>query len=156
MGQGHRSSVAASVASSRDNPGAHTRAASPEQLPLEYNDRWRNHESWQRLLGEIRTAVAVIGLKQAAYDLDTQPSVLAHALAERERHYVRAEWLPYLVAHAPTDEIVRRLAGLRGLDVQARAELTPEEKLDALDEALDRVLGQAAAELVRRAAGLAR
>lgn len=125
----------------------------PEQLGLRYDARYQSRELWDVLLSELRTIVDALGLKQVAYDLDVQPSVLAHALAERDRHYVRADWLPYLLEHAPSDRVVSLIAGWRGLEVKPRLVLTPEEKLRRIESALEAMpeLG----DLVRRKAGLA-
>lgn len=126
----------------------------PEQLGLRYNDGYRFDEVWAELLDELRVIVATIGLKQVAYDLDVQPSALSHALAERDRHYVRADWLPYLVAKAPGDHVVELLASLRGLEVQPVRELTPAEKLERIEKVLDANPDMGA--VVRMKAGLSR
>lgn len=109
---------------------------SPAQLELGITDA-----AWTEFRRLLRTVVDHIGLKQVAYDLDIAPSSLLHALDERDRHHVRASWLPYLVRKAPSDEVVTFLAGLRGLDVVPRKELTAEEKLEKLQETLSRHLG---------------
>jgi hypothetical protein len=121
-----------------------------EQLGLRYDARWQSRELWEELLDELRAIVAAVGLKQVAYDLDQPPSVLAHALAERDRHYLRAEWLPYLVMQSPGTRVVELIARWRGLEVKAPAVMTPEEKLRRIEAALDALpeLG----ELVRRKA----
>lgn len=92
----------------------------------------------RRLLREV---VDSIGPKEVAYDLDIAPSSLQHALEGRERHYVRIDWLPYLVRRAKTDEAVEFLAALRGLDVVERPTQTPEQELRALREAVKDSLG---------------
>lgn len=111
------------------------------QLSLGYSPQWRCQESWQHLLVECRKAVDFVSLKQAAYDLDTSPSRLAHSLAERDRHYLRAEWVPYLIMQAPTDRPVEILADLRGATLAPKVELTPEQQLDRLKRALGELLG---------------
>jgi hypothetical protein len=150
---GHTRSVPESPCAIRDNRGEESHAQGrTEQLSLRYNDRFEHAEQWAELLDAVGEVVRAVGLKQVAYDLDQQPSVLAHALAERERHYVRAEWLPYLVAHAPSDRIVALVASWRHLEVKPRHELTPAEELRAYKSALD--LMPDVHELVRRKAGL--
>lgn len=74
-----------------------------EQLPLRYDARWLNSEAWALVLIEAQRVLGDVGLKQAAYDLDVPPSMLAHAIAERDRHYLRGEWLLYFVAKDAED-----------------------------------------------------
>lgn len=107
------------------------------QLALRYDDRYVRGASWGGILDEINRIVGIVGLKQAAYDLDAQPSQLAHALAERDRHYIRAEWLPYFLAKAPDAALAEALAACSGLDVAPRRELTPAEKLDRVVRVLE-------------------
>ena len=122
------------------------------QLELRYDPKYQASEHWHELLDELRAIVSAVGLKQVAYDLDRPPSELAHALAERDRHYLRAEWLPYLVTHAPSDRVVALIASWRGLEVQPRKTLTPEERLRRLEGALETM--PELAEVVKRKAGL--
>ena len=84
---------------------------------------------WDRLRGLLADVVAVVGVKQAAGDLDTSPSQLKHALAARDRHHMRMEWLPYLIDKAPSDDVVALLASIRGLVVEPEKTLTPAERL---------------------------
>lgn len=125
-----------------------------EQLALSYGVRHATSEQWQALLAALESVVQALGPKQVAFDLDVAPSALAHALKERDRHYVRAEWLPYLVTHAPNDAVVALIASWRGLVVEARPVLTPEQKLARLEAALAESFGADVAELVRRKAGV--
>jgi hypothetical protein len=119
---------------------------SPAQLALDYvaGDGHRPH--WQHLRRLLREVVDFVGCKEVAYDLDVSPSALLHALDERERHHVRAEWIPYLIRRAPNDSVLEFLASLRGLELVPRKELTPEEELARLKEELAKSLGP---ELVR-------
>lgn len=107
------------------------------QLALRYDDRFARSEAWAGILTEIVRIVGIVGLKQAAFDLDAQPSQLAHALAERDRHYLRAEWLPYFLGKAPDAALARALAACSGLEVAPRRELTPAEKLDRIVRVLE-------------------
>ena len=111
------------------------------QKPLDFGDRYRYSQAWDAILEQLNRAVVNVGRKEAAYQLDTSPSVLSNALAERDRHVVRAPWLPYLTAAAPDNSIVEILAGLRGLTIAPAVELTPEQKLDRLTRALEGTLG---------------
>lgn len=127
---------------------------SSEQLPLKYNDSYRHEQQGDALLELVREVVAALGLKQVAFDLDVQPSVLAHALAERDRHYPRLRWLPYLVAHAPNDRVVELIASWRNLECKAKVELTPAEKLERIERALETTCGEKMAAFIRKEAGL--
>jgi hypothetical protein len=97
----------------------------------------------ERLLDLEREAVSEIGIKQVCFDLDISPSQLAHALAGRDYHYVRAEWLPYLVAKARIagPKIAKFFCSLCALDAVPRRELTAEEKLERLETSLRKNLG---------------
>lgn len=105
---------------------------------------------WQRLLSLLNDVVTVVGVKVAAADLDTSPSVLKHALAARDRHYIKAEWLPYLIAKAPSDEIVELLASVRGLVVGEKRELTADEKLARLESAIEKHFSRAVREAIEK------
>lgn len=122
------------------------------QLSLRYNDRYRAHEVWQEILGEINTIVATIGLKQVAYDLDEQPSVLCKALKEVERHEIKGRWLLYFVEHAQTPKLAQLLVKLGGWDLAPHAELTPAERLARLESALD--ANPDIGDAIRRKAGI--
>jgi hypothetical protein len=124
----------------------------PEQLSLRYNPRFARAEAWDELLDAVREVVRDVGLKQAAYDLDVQPSALAHALAERDRHYLRLEWLPYLAGNDNRLKIIRCIAAWAGLEVKPRQQLTAEEWQTRVERALDAV--PELAEIVRRKAGV--
>lgn len=126
----------------------------PQQLSLNYDGRGYYDTVWADLLEEIRVIVGHIGLKQAAYDLDIQPSRLSHAISQRDRHNLKLEWLPYLIDRAPNNEILDILARLRNCEVSRRAELTPEEKLERLQAALDQSLGPKIRDVIFEKAGL--
>jgi hypothetical protein len=96
---------------------------------------------WDRLLAYFNETVTVIGVKQAAADLDTSPSVLKHALCERERHEVKARWVPYLLRKAPNDEPAALLVSVRGLEICQQKTMTPEQELAALRAALATTVG---------------
>lgn len=100
---------------------------------------WAN--VWQELRRHLRDAVDHVGCKQAAYDLDVAPSALLHALDERDRHHVRAAWLPYLITQAPDDSAVEYLAALRGLECAPERRRSPAEELADLKAALTESLG---------------
>jgi hypothetical protein len=122
------------------------------QLSFRYDDRYQRGETVGALHDEIESVVAETGLKTVAYDLDLQPSLLAHALAGRERHFMRLDWLPYFLSRASNDRMVELLAAVRGLAVRPYVALSAAERLARLEQELDR-LGDVG-ELVRRKAGL--
>lgn len=124
----------------------------PEQLALRYSPAWHASTAWPLVLEEVKRIVAVIGLKEAAYDLDTTPSHLSHALAERERKHLQAEWLVYFVTRDPTTQLLQALADLAACDVKRREPLTDAERGRRYDAALD-TLDPDLAALVRKRAG---
>jgi hypothetical protein len=107
--------------------------------------------SWSRLLEAIREAVAVITPKELAYRLDIQPSYLSEALVGRDRKGVRAEWMPTILAMAPEGArvaILTELAAPVGLEVVRRTNLTPEERLQRLEQRIASEFGAMGARLV--------
>lgn len=105
------------------------------QLSLRYDARWEYERNRERVLEEARRVVGIVGLKQAAFDLDTNPSHLAHALAGRDRHYGKLEWAPYLSDADPTPGFANLMAGTKR-EAHDRVTLTPEEKLRRIEGAL--------------------
>lgn len=105
-----------------------------EQLPLRYDARWTNSAAWDEVLNECRRIVALVGLKEAAYDLDTTPSQLSKALNERndedkaERKYMRGEWLLYFVSRAPDLRLLTLISKVGGCEPTRIAALTPEQE----------------------------
>jgi hypothetical protein len=84
------------------------------------------------LLRLFRAVVDRVGLKMAAGDLDVAPSQLAHCIAARQHHHVRAEWLSWAVRQVGGEEIARHLAGLAGFDLVPAAPLEPAAVLDSM------------------------
>jgi len=114
------------------------------QIELRYDDRWQRSERWPAVLDAIAGIVVRLGLKQVAGDLDVGPSVLSNALRERDRHALRMEWLPHLLAHDHDGALSRALMACTDRwDVTPRVELTPAQEnarlrgaIDALPEAV--------------------
>jgi hypothetical protein len=125
----------------------------PEQLALHYMPAWRASDAWPRVLEEVMRVVAIVTLKEAAHDLDTSPSYLANALAQRDRHYLRPEWLLYFVLKDPTTRLLEAIAGVASCDVKRREPISDAERGRRLDSALD-TLDPDLAALVRKRAGL--
>jgi hypothetical protein len=120
------------------------------QAALDFGGGWRCAQAWAELLETLNAAVTHVGRKEAAYNLDTSPSQLANALAERDRHYLRASWLPYLVAVAPSHRPVEILAGLRGLELSPRKPMTPAEELAELRAAVAAECGPTQRDAIER------
>lgn len=112
-----------------------------DQLALRYDGRSFYGHAWDQLRKRCREIVDYVGVKQASFDLDVAASQLLHALDERERHHVRAAWIPYFIAKDPTAEVSRILAEMGGFELQPAKPVTPEEELASLKEALERCLG---------------
>lgn len=113
-----------------------------------------------RFLKLLTDVVERVGRKEAAYELDVQPTHLSHILAGRNGNYMRAEWVPWLVRHDVSGEALRFLADLTGHDLVPQRALEPAEELAALKAALDKCLGTPVKEAIeietRRIAALNR
>lgn len=127
------------------------------QLDLEWSADYRHREWWLRILEVIRELVARASLKEVAFRLGVAPPALAHALAERDRHYPRMDWLPVLCDLAAELNMGERLANTIvapiGFAAGPLQPMTPEQRLVLIEKALDR-LGPALGALVRKEAGL--
>lgn len=98
-------------------------------------------DRWSTVLLAIRAAVNELEPQNVAYDLETTASGLAHALAERERHFP-AKWLLYLIEKSSRGPaIAGYLAAIAGYDLQARRVLTPEQENAKLKESIAKNLG---------------
>ena len=125
------------------------------QTSFGYADDVPTQLARRRLLDATRAAVARIGLKELAFRLDVQPSLLADALAERSHKGVRAAWLVTIIELADETDamaILGELAAMRGLEVVKRRTLTPEQLAAAYEERL-RGLGAVGLQLIREAQG---
>ena len=125
------------------------------QTALSFVDDYPTKLAEHALLEAIRQCVANISIKELAFKLNVQPSLLADALAERANKGVRASWLVSVVKSAPINDVItmlNELAVLRGLEVVPRKQLTPEEKADRLEEKL-RSLGPTGLRLIDETLG---
>lgn len=126
------------------------------QLALRWSAPDRDRESWAHQLELLRLVVARVSLKEVAYRLDVEPSALANALAERDRHYVRASWLSALTElaaeHGLGEELGAALVAPAGLSVAQAAQMTPEQRLERIQGAL-LTMGEVG-DLVLKKAGL--
>jgi hypothetical protein len=101
-------------------------------------DLYAGSPRWSAVLDEVRMGVALVTLKEFAYRVDSSPSNLADALAERDRKRLAAEHLVRLVDMLPPANqltLARAVVG-PGLKVERVAPLTPEEELRATREYL--------------------
>jgi len=147
--------VSGSTAIARLYTGAeHLRTKSAQQLAIRYDQRsWAEHEG-DKLLRAAAATIQRIGRKEVAYDLNVSESLLDHTFARRGRHYARLDWVPYLVAKSPDDELARALVAPGGWIVERAPELTAEERLTRLEATLAEHLGpELRAALLERAYG---
>lgn len=101
-------------------------------------DLYAGSPRWAGVLDEVRLSVAVVTLKEFAYRVDSSPSNVADAIAERDRKRLAAEHLVRLVDMLPPANqvsLARAIVG-PGLKVERAAPLTPEEELRATREYL--------------------
>lgn len=110
------------------------------QVSLPFRKDAVAERAWDEVLEAIKLAVAEMGgVKELAFQVDSAPSLVSDALAERDRKRVAAEWLVTIVQRAPADSVLlllQKLAALRGFDVRRKKALTPEERLERALEKL--------------------
>lgn len=114
----------------------------------------RTDEWWQRVLVELRRAVDIITVKELAHALDVAPSYVVDALKGADRKHVKAEWLPVILMLSPAAQrqaLLEAIAIPAGFIVQQRRQLTPEERLAALEQRVAQRFGAAGAELLKEA-----
>lgn len=112
-----------------------------EQIALQWSAEDRDKAVWVELLSILQEVVARASLKEVAYRLGTSDKALAHALAERDRHYVRAEWLPGLVElaaeHGLAEKLCTALVAPAKLLVVRSIPLTLEQRCARLEKIVD-------------------
>ena len=123
-----------------------TRGREPEQLELGHDERETYRHDASKLLREIGRTISLIGIKEVAFQLQTTEAALTHSVAQRGRHYFRAEWLDYLLKKTPDLGLARALCEPAGLVVERAPEVTPEEALTGLLRAVANHLGPTIAE----------
>lgn len=104
-----------------------------------------------RLLLAVRSAVARISLKEVAYKLNVQPSLLADALKERNHKGVRAAWLVTILEladDADANAILAALAAIRGYEVKPGRKWTPEQLNERYEQKF-LSMGPVGAQLIR-------
>lgn len=112
------------------------------QLELGHDERSTWAYEGDKVLSAAARVVAFIGRKQVAWELGTKESTLAHMLAGgRGRNYLRASWLPALVARAPDTELATALVAPAGLVVIPEPTVTPEDERDAALEVAAELMG---------------
>jgi len=112
------------------------------QMPLPLDRSSGVEAAWDIVLKMIRAEIdARGGLKTVAGDLDVAPSQLSHSLNERDGHNFYARWLIDLLMKSKTDDLSAFFAMLRGRKLAPQKELTPEQKLARLEEAMAAELG---------------
>lgn len=124
---------------------------STEQLAIEFGAQHRARALWQAIARHCRDIAEHVTIKELAYRCDVSPSLLSAALAERERNYLRAEWIPvFLIAANDLQRaaLLSALAGTVGYQVSKARVLTPAERLAALEERVRRELGAVGERLI--------
>jgi hypothetical protein len=104
-----------------------------------------------RLREAVVDAIKVISPKELAYALDIAPSYLSEAMTGKQQRDIRLSWLPTIIAMAPEAHriaILRELGAPVGLSVTRTRDLTPEEKLERLEQRLVHEFGPAGMRLV--------
>lgn len=109
-----------------------------QQLPLVYGGEYEVAEDWDHLRRLLVEVVDALGRKAVACDLGINVADLSNALAGRDRHPVKAEWMPYLLRRAPHPALLQYLADLAGYRIERVEALTPAQKLERLEAELAR------------------
>lgn len=112
----------------------------PEQLGL----RFGADESWRAFLALVNRVIERISTKEVAYAADIAPGALDNARFERERHSLRMRMIFTLLDMANPEEqraLVGFMAKQIGCELKEHEILTPAQKLERLERALERRLG---------------
>lgn len=124
-----------------------------EQISISYEEDPLLSHHCKCVKREMSRVIAHVGLQEAAHDLDVKPSMLAHAMAERERKYPRADWVVYCLIKDPGKGLAQALMDAPGLDVADRIELTPAQKVARLEQAVRSLGSDVASVIMSRAYG---
>lgn len=107
-----------------------------------------------RAVAEAKGFAELAAALDHAFCPDGRPvstGMLHNTLADVERNYLRAEWLVRLVKCGVEGRaIVEFLAGIIGERLAPERKLTPEERLEKLEEAVIEAFGPAGASVVGR------
>lgn len=117
-------------------------------LPLDFGEDARARETWARVLRRVSEVVALVTVKEVAYRLNTSPSTLCDALAERERKNLHARQLVQLLAMPEGEAVFRELADALGWEVKRKAPMTSAEELARLKELIKQRLGDLGEQLL--------
>lgn len=109
-----------------------------QQLPLGFNDRYRDTAISVAVRRELRAVADEVGLKALAADLDRGHSELRRAFDEDERHYLRLDEVVAIMRRDTTGRVLRVLAVELGYEVSKRRELSADEKLERIQAELER------------------
>lgn len=110
----------------------------PRQLPLEWSVRDQANQAWEQTAPLLKNIVDKKTLKEFAYAVDEQPSVVSHSLAERYSHSPRARWLVYAIMVDESKRLIRFLCELAGGHFVERPTMSPEEEMKRTREWLER------------------
>lgn len=107
-----------------------------EQLPLRYDSKWVGSESWAVTLAHCCRIVSTIGLKEVAHRLDTQPSLLAHQLAERNGNRLSGEQVQSILGMSGDEKLAGAMVSSGGFKVVEAKPLTADQKLGRIEAAM--------------------
>lgn len=120
---------------------------------MEFGDGVRAQEAWTRVRSALSDLVDAITLKEAAWRLGVDNTTLSKALDERDRCVLHARHLVVLLVTAPKKEqraLLSLLADACGFVVEEAPELTPEQRLEQLEESVRETFGKAGEALLSR------
>ncbi len=127
---------------------------SQQELSL---DRFTRLARAARLKAACHQIAEIRGFDAMATELDrtfssegrhVSTGLLHNTLADNERNYLRAEWIPVFLEYDDGDAIAQLCADVRGKILTPAKRLSPEDKLAILEERLVRELGDVGKRMV--------
>lgn len=117
-----------------------------QQMSLVYRPSHLAAEAWKQEVEALRSAVAYLGLKEVAFEVDVSGSSISDALNERDRKRWAGEWTQVIQAMLAAkgddlaDELSRAIidaqTSLTIYEASTRQKLTPEQIAKALEREL--------------------
>lgn len=92
--------------------------------------------TWQRVRRECVAVVDEVGLKEVAFDLDVNKSLISNCLSERDHHHLRADVLVYLQLKSQHLRLCEIVPEIRGMGLVKAKPLSTEEKLARMERAI--------------------
>ena len=129
-------------------------AKAPDQTAFRFPDAYEAEQAYGEILKICRSIADRIGRKEVAFELDLRGSSLDNALADRDRHSLKARQILYFLLKDSSGELITKLATLAGFEAKrAQPVLTAEQKLDLLKARIRKRLGNVADEIIDEALG---